>query len=66
MQYEDWKEKQRERARRWIKLLLVWWFKVEVIGEYHSAPNSVIIANRTSVIDVLLLSVFLPERLIFP
>ena len=63
MQYEDWKEKQRERARRWIKLLLVWWFKVEVIGEYHSAPNSVIIANRTSVIDVLLLSVFLPERL---
>jgi acyl-[acyl-carrier-protein]-phospholipid O-acyltransferase/long-chain-fatty-acid--[acyl-carrier-protein] ligase len=59
----EWKERQKDRARRGIKKLLVWWFKVEVKGEYQAAPNSVIIANRTSIIDVLLLSVFLPERL---
>lgn len=63
MNYNEWKEKQRGRARRWIKSLLVLWFKVEVKGEYQAPPNSVIIANRTSIIDVLLLSVFLPERL---
>ncbi|MDI1352208.1 MAG: 1-acyl-sn-glycerol-3-phosphate acyltransferase, partial [bacterium] len=63
MQYHKWKEKQTQRARRWIKALLVKWFRVEVKGTYQPARNSVIIANRTSVIDVLLLSVFLPERL---
>ena len=63
MQYAEWKERQKNRARRWIKQLLVWWFSVKVKGEYQAAPNSVIIANRTSIIDVLLLSVFLPERL---
>lgn len=63
MRYQDWKAKQTQRARRWIKALLVFWFKVEVKGHYQAAPNSVIIANRTSIIDVLLLSVFLPERL---
>lgn len=59
----QWKEKQRERTRRCIKTLLTWWFNVEVKGEYQASANSVIIANRTSIIDVLLLSVFLPERL---
>ncbi|RUR17813.1 acyl-[ACP]--phospholipid O-acyltransferase [Legionella sp. km535] len=63
MEHLSWKEKQIQRARRWIKSLLVTWFRVEVKGHYQPAPNSVIIANRTSVIDVLLLSVFLPERL---
>jgi acyl-[acyl-carrier-protein]-phospholipid O-acyltransferase/long-chain-fatty-acid--[acyl-carrier-protein] ligase len=63
MQHLEWKERQVDRARRWIKALLVLWFRVDVKGQYHPAPNSVIIANRTSVIDVLLLSVFLPERL---
>ncbi|MDP3269049.1 MAG: AMP-binding protein [Legionella sp.] len=63
MQRVDWKEKQLHRARRWIKAVLIHCFRVEVIGHYKPAPNSVIIANRTSVIDVLLLSVFLPERL---
>ena len=58
-----WKEKQVQRARRWIKGILVFWYKVEVKGLYRPGFNSVIIANRTSVIDVLLLSVFLPERL---
>lgn len=58
-----WKQRQEQRARRWIKALLVFWFSVEVKGNYQPAVNSVIIANRTSVIDVLLLSVFLPERL---
>ena len=59
----SWKKRQEQRARHWIKTLLVFWFKVEVKGLYQPATNSVIIANRTSVIDVLLLSVFLPERL---
>ncbi|MBL7478373.1 AMP-binding protein [Legionella bononiensis] len=63
MERLSWKEKQLQRARRWIKALLVTWFRVEVKGHYQPAVNSVIIANRTSVIDVLLLSVFLPERL---
>ncbi len=58
-----WKERQKQRARRSIKALLVFWFKVEVKGLYRPVSNSVIIANRTSLIDVLLLSVFLPERL---
>lgn len=59
----NWKERQMQRARRAIKVLLVKWFRVEVKGEYQPAKHSVIIANRTSIIDVLLLSVFLPERL---
>jgi acyl-[acyl-carrier-protein]-phospholipid O-acyltransferase/long-chain-fatty-acid--[acyl-carrier-protein] ligase len=63
MRYTEWKEQQRDRARRWIKAILVLWFHVEVKGEYQATPNAVIIANRTSIIDVLLLSVFLPERL---
>lgn len=63
MSYKEWKEKQRERGRQWIKILLTWWFQVEVKGEYNPTANAVIIANRTSIIDVLLLSVFLPERL---
>ncbi|WP_058493421.1 AMP-binding protein [Legionella worsleiensis] len=63
MEHLNWKDKQLQRIRRWIKAVLVTWFRVEVKGHYQPAPNSVIIANRTSVIDVLLLSVFLPERL---
>jgi acyl-[acyl-carrier-protein]-phospholipid O-acyltransferase / long-chain-fatty-acid--[acyl-carrier-protein] ligase len=63
MEQLSWKEKQLQRARKGIKALLVRWFRVEVKGQYQPAPSSVIIANRTSVIDVLLLSVFLPERL---
>ena len=58
-----WKERQEQRARTWIKAILVRWFRVEVQGAYQPVANSVLIANRTSVIDVLLLSVFLPERL---
>lgn len=59
----NWNDRQVQWARRAIKAVLVKWFRVEVKGEYQPAQNSVIIANRTSVIDVLLLSVFLPERL---
>lgn len=59
----SWKNKLEQRARNWIKALLIRWFRVEVKGLYQPALHSVIIANRTSVIDVLLLSVFLPERL---
>lgn len=63
MEQKNWKERQEQRMRHWIKTLLVKWFRVEVKGTYHAASNSVLIANRTSVIDMLLLSVFLPERL---
>lgn len=58
-----WKGKQKQLARAWIKIFLVKWFRIEVKGQYQPNTHSVIIANRTSIIDVLLLSVFLPERL---
>ncbi|HHF7365704.1 TPA: AMP-binding protein [Legionella bozemanae] len=57
------KERQKQRARRWIRALLAFWFKVELRGNYQPEPNSVIIANRTSKIDLLLLAAFLPEQL---
>ncbi|HHF7373466.1 AMP-binding protein [Legionella bozemanae] len=57
------KERQKQRARRWIRALLAFWFKVELCGNYQPEPNSVIIANRTSKIDLLLLAAFLPEQL---
>lgn len=63
MSEQSWSEKMELRARRWIKALLTRWFRIEVIGDYQPGSKSVIIANRTSVIDVLLLSLFLPERL---
>lgn len=63
MDYLTWKAKQEKRAKKWIKALLASWFRVELFGRYQPAFNSLIIVNRTSVIDVLLLCVFLPERL---
>lgn len=59
----SWKERWAQRVRRWIKAVLIGWFRVEVKGHYQPAVHSVIIANRASFIDVLLLSVFLPEQL---
>ena len=58
-----WKERQKQRVRRWIKALLVRCFHVELLGNYQTEAKSVIIANRTSSIDLLLLAAFLPERL---
>jgi acyl-[acyl-carrier-protein]-phospholipid O-acyltransferase/long-chain-fatty-acid--[acyl-carrier-protein] ligase len=63
MQHESRQSNLVAKMKRWTKVLLKWWFKIEIIGEYQSVPNSVIIANRTSVIDILLLTVFLPEQL---
>jgi acyl-[acyl-carrier-protein]-phospholipid O-acyltransferase/long-chain-fatty-acid--[acyl-carrier-protein] ligase len=63
MEQGTWKERQKQRMRQWIKGLLVRWFHVELQGTYQPQPNSVIIANRTSKIDLLLLAAFLPERL---
>ncbi len=49
---------------RWlVKNLLQAGFRVTVNGQYEPNDRAVIIANRTSVLDVLFLSVFLPERL---
>lgn len=58
-----WKERFECRTKKWIKALLTFWFGVELKGLYEPAPQAVLIANRTSAIDVLLLSIFLPERL---
>ncbi|MDR3441674.1 MAG: AMP-binding protein [Legionella sp.] len=63
MEQVSWKERQMQRARVWIKAILVHWFRIELIGHYKPEPNSVIIANRTSKIDLLLLAIFIPERL---
>lgn len=63
MEQTSWEQKLKQRARLWIKAILIRWFRIEVKGNYAPKPQSVIIANRSSVIDVLLLSVFLPERL---
>ena len=60
---KHWKESLASYARWIIKGLLQKWLRIEVKGTYVPHPKSVIIANRTSVIDVLLLSMFLPERL---
>lgn len=62
MEYVTWKERQKQRIRHWIKAILAYWFKVELRGNYQPESNSVIIANRTSTIDLLLLAAFLPER----
>ncbi|WP_058533176.1 AMP-binding protein [Legionella saoudiensis] len=63
MEQVAWKERLKQRAQRWIKALLTYWFRVSLHGEYQPEPNSVIIANRTSKIDLLLLAMLLPERL---
>ncbi|HIF0223559.1 TPA: AMP-binding protein [Legionella anisa] len=63
MEHVTRKERQKQRARRWIRAMLAHWFKVELRGNYRPEPNSVIIANRTSKIDLLLLAAFLPEQL---
>ncbi|CAM2742943.1 fused 2-acylglycerophospho-ethanolamine acyl transferase; acyl-acyl carrier protein synthetase [Legionella steigerwaltii] len=63
MEQVTWKERQKQRARNWIRAILARWFKVELSGNYQPEPNSVIIANRTSTIDLLLLAAFLPEQL---
>jgi acyl-[acyl-carrier-protein]-phospholipid O-acyltransferase/long-chain-fatty-acid--[acyl-carrier-protein] ligase len=63
MEQVTWKEKQKQCVCSLIRAVLLCWFKVELQGTYQPAPNSVIIANRTSKIDLLLLAAFLPERL---
>jgi acyl-[acyl-carrier-protein]-phospholipid O-acyltransferase/long-chain-fatty-acid--[acyl-carrier-protein] ligase len=63
MEQVSWKERQKLRVRRWIKAVLLRWFRVEIQGDYCPEANSVIIANRTSKIDLLLLAAFLPEQL---
>lgn len=59
----SWKVKTLQTTKRWLRTVLIRCFRVEVKGDYQPTPNSVIIANRTSVIDVLLLSLFLSEQL---
>lgn len=63
MEQVMWKERLKQRVRSVIKSLLAYWFQVELRGAYKPEANSVIIANRTSTIDLLLLAAFLPERL---
>ncbi|MCW8471108.1 AMP-binding protein [Fluoribacter gormanii] len=63
MEQVMWKERQKQRARKWIRAILTYCFKVELRGTYQPESNSVIMANRTSKIDLLLLAAFLPEQL---
>jgi acyl-[acyl-carrier-protein]-phospholipid O-acyltransferase/long-chain-fatty-acid--[acyl-carrier-protein] ligase len=63
MEQVAWKERLKQRAQQWIKAILIYWFRVSLQGEYQPESNSVIIANRTSKIDLLLLAMLLPERL---
>ncbi|MCC5791735.1 MAG: AMP-binding protein [Legionellaceae bacterium] len=60
---KNWQETIANRSRWLVKNVIKRWFRVEVRGEYQAQPNAVVIANRTSVLDVLLLSIFLPEPL---
>lgn len=58
-----WQKSIADKFRWLVKNLLQAWFRVTVQGQYEPEEKSVIIANRTSVMDVMFLSVFLPERL---
>lgn len=54
------------KPMRWLlQLVLAIWFRVKVKGLMPSEPSMIIVANCTSVIDPLLLALFLPERLSF-
>jgi acyl-[acyl-carrier-protein]-phospholipid O-acyltransferase/long-chain-fatty-acid--[acyl-carrier-protein] ligase len=48
-----------------IRTILSLWFRVDVKGlaHYREARNNIIVANRTSNIDILLLCAFLPDEL---
>ena len=48
---------------RMIKSLLIRWFRIRVFGQYLPGIKTVVIANRTSSIDPLLLALMLPEPL---
>ncbi|MCL9685433.1 AMP-binding protein [Legionella maioricensis] len=62
MDYLSGKKRQVPRAKKWIKQFLELVFRVDISGHYQPVSKSLIIANRTSVIDVLLLAVFLPIK----
>lgn len=59
----NWQKSVADKFRWLVKNLLQAWFRVTVQGQYEPNDKMVIIANRTSVMDVMFLSVFLPERL---
>ena len=59
----NWQKALADKCRWMVKAMLQAWFRVTVQGQYDANDKSVIIANRTSVMDVMFLSVFLPERL---
>ncbi len=52
-----------DKSRWLVKNVLQACFRVSIKGHYKSGDKAVIIANRTSVLDVMFLSVFLPEKL---
>ena len=54
------------KPMRWLlQLILAIGFRVKVKGLMPSEPSMIIVANCTSVIDPLLLALFLPDRLSF-
>ena len=57
-----------ELLKQWLRFILKLLFRVEVDGleNYHKAGHRVmIVANHTSFLDAVLLSLFLPDRLTF-
>lgn len=46
---------------RMIKSLLIRWFQIQMIGQYLPGVKTVVVANRSSSIDPLLLAIMLPE-----
>ncbi len=62
MDYLSRKKKQAQWAKKWIKIFLGLWLRVEISGHYQPLSNSITIANKSSKFDVLLLAVFLPKE----
>ena len=62
MDYLSWKKKQILRAKKGIKVFLEFVFRVEFSGHYQPRSPSLIIANKTSFVDVLLPAFFLPTE----
>ena len=60
---KKWKKNRSKMTQICLKMLLRCWFRVSVKGGFQPRPKSLIIANKTSTIDLLLLCLFVPERL---
>lgn len=66
MAKQRWRFELSQAALGWlIKTVISKWFRVKILSDYVVTANTVIVINRTSVIDALLLAFYLPEQLTF-